>query len=69
MLTTRETQVLELIARGHSDRRVAATLAIALSTARKHRENLQRKLGLHKAPQLVLYYLERAPPRRRSSCH
>lgn len=44
MLTTRETQVLELIARGHSDRRVAATLVIALSTARKHRENLQRKL-------------------------
>lgn len=59
MLTTREIQVLELIARGLTDREIATALAISLSTAHKHRENLQRKLGLHKSAQLVIYYFER----------
>lgn len=59
MLTTREIQALELIARGRTDRDIAVALAISLSTARKHRENLQRKLGLHKSAQLVIYYFER----------
>ena len=59
MLTTREIQALELIARGLTDRDIAAALAISLSTAHKHRENLQRKLGLHKSAQLVIYYFER----------
>lgn len=58
MLTTREIQALELIARGCTDRDIAAALAISLSTAHKHRENLQRKLDLHKSAQLVIYYLE-----------
>lgn len=58
MLTTREIQALELIARGLTDRDIAAALAISLSTAHKHRENLQRKLGLHKSAQLVIYYFE-----------
>jgi len=61
VLTARETQVLELIAHGLSDREVAGCLQVALSTARRHRENLQYKLGLHKAAQLAIYYLERAP--------
>jgi len=59
VLTTREIQALELIARGSTDRDIAAALAISLSTAHKHRENLQRKLGLHKSAQLVIYYFER----------
>jgi DNA-binding NarL/FixJ family response regulator len=54
-------QVLSLIARGCTDRDIAAMLSIAFSTARKHRENLQRKLGLHKSVQLAVYYLERRP--------
>jgi DNA-binding NarL/FixJ family response regulator len=59
VLTTREIQALELIARGLTDRGIATALAISLSTAHKHRENLQRKLGLHKSAQLVIYYFER----------
>ena len=58
MLTSREIQALGLIARGSTDRDIAASLAISLSTARKHRENLQRKLDLHKSAQLVIYYCE-----------
>lgn len=58
MLTAREMQALSLIARGFSDRDIAVILAISLSTARKHRENVQRKLGLRKSAQLAVYYLE-----------
>lgn len=62
MLTPRELQVLELIASGRSDRLVARHLEISLSTARRHRENLQRKLDLHKSAQLAIHYLEQFPP-------
>lgn len=58
MLSAREMQVLSLIARGFTDREISTLLAVSLSTARKHRENMQRKLGLHKSTQLVIYYLE-----------
>jgi DNA-binding NarL/FixJ family response regulator len=58
VLTNREIQTLELIARGFTDRDIATALAISLSTAHKHRENLQHKLGLHKSAQLVIYYCE-----------
>lgn len=59
MLTAREMEALSLIARGFTDREIAVLLAVSLSTARKHRENVQRKLGLRKASQLTIYYLER----------
>lgn len=58
MLSAREMQALSLIARGFTDRDIAVLLAVAFSTARKHRENVQRKLGLRKASQLTIYYLE-----------
>lgn len=57
MLTAREMQALSLIARGFTDGEIAALLAISSSTARKHRENVQRKLSLRKASQLTIYYL------------
>ena len=44
-LTTRESSVLALIASGYTDRHVAQMLKFKTSTARKHRENLQFKLG------------------------
>ena len=63
MLTAREMEALSLIARGYTDREIAALLAVSPSTARKHRENLQRKSGLRKAAQLTIHYLERYAPR------
>lgn len=62
MLTAREMEALSLIARGYTDREIAALLAVSLSTARKYRENLQMKLGLRKAAQLTMHYLERYVP-------
>ncbi|WP_442107394.1 response regulator transcription factor [Pseudomonas sp. NUPR-001] len=56
-LSDRETVVLSLIARGWTDRHIAEQLAIAFSTARKHRENLLAKLKVERASALVAIYL------------
>jgi DNA-binding NarL/FixJ family response regulator len=63
VLSAREMQALSLIARGFTDRDIAEMLSVSLSTARKHRENLQRKLGLKKSAQLAVYYLEKLSAR------
>lgn len=56
-LSDRETVVLSLIACGLTDRQIAEQLAIAFSTARKHRENLLAKLKVARASALVAVYL------------
>lgn len=43
-LTNREIEVLRCMARGHSSKQIGATLSISPGTAKKHRENLMRKL-------------------------
>ncbi|MFC3551393.1 response regulator [Lysobacter cavernae] len=54
-LTPRELQVLALVAHGVTARDMGARLGISLLTARKHRENLMRKLELHSAAELTAY--------------
>lgn len=54
-LTRRERELLVLIAGGANARAVAARLGISPLTARKHRENLMRKLDLHSAAELATY--------------
>ncbi|MDN7142459.1 helix-turn-helix transcriptional regulator [Pseudomonas sp. JQ170] len=56
-LSDRETEVLSWVARGLTDREVARRLSIALSTARKHRENVHAKLKVGRASALVARYL------------
>ncbi len=56
-LSDRESEVLSWVARGLTDREVAQRLSIALSTARKHRENLLAKLEVGRASALVARYL------------
>jgi DNA-binding NarL/FixJ family response regulator len=60
-LSNREEAVLALIAQGFTDRQIAAQLAFAVSTARKHRENLLAKCGARKSAQLVVHYLVAHP--------
>lgn len=48
-LTEREEDALESIARGETTKQTAARLKISFSTARTHRHNLLRKLGVHTA--------------------
>ena len=49
-LTPREREVFQLLALGRCNKEVARELDVSLGTAKKHRENLQRKLNCHSAP-------------------
>ena len=53
-LTPREREVFQLLALGKSNKEIAKALAMSLGTAKKHRENLQRKLDCHSAAELAL---------------
>ncbi len=52
-LTPREREVFQLLAVGKSNKEVARDLNISLGTAKKHRENLQRKLDCHSPADLT----------------
>ena len=54
-LTSRERQVLALIAEGHSTKEVAAKLGITFKTAACHRYRMMDKLDLHATASLVRY--------------
>lgn len=57
-LTPRETEVLRLIAQGHTNRQTADVLGISVRTVETHRANIMGKLGLHGRVQLVRYAME-----------
>lgn len=52
-LTEREREVLQLIAEGLSTKEVATQIGVSTKTADSHRTSLMRKLGVHKASELV----------------
>ncbi len=52
-LTPREREVFQLLATGKSNKEVARELGVSLGTAKKHRENLQRKLKCQSASELT----------------
>jgi len=54
-LTTRERQVVQLLAEGKSTKDVATVLEITFKTAATHRTNILRKLELHSLADLVRY--------------
>ncbi|MGY4290163.1 DNA-binding NarL/FixJ family response regulator [Bradyrhizobium sp. LM2.7] len=54
-LTRRERQILSMIPHGVTNRDIANRLGISPLTARKHRENLMRKLDLHSGAELTAY--------------
>ena len=58
-LTEREREVLLLLAAGHSNKMVAASLEISVRTVEAHRLNLRRKLGAENVAALVKYAMER----------
>jgi DNA-binding NarL/FixJ family response regulator len=58
-LTTRERDVLHLIAQGETTSAIAAQLAISPRTVETHRTNLMRKLGLRTQTDVIRYALQR----------
>jgi two-component system response regulator NreC len=55
LLTTREREILQLIAEGKSNKDVANMLNLSLYTVETHRSNILAKLNLHSVPELILY--------------
>jgi two-component system response regulator NreC len=55
LLTTREREILQLLAEGKSNKEVAAMLNLSLYTVETHRGNILQKLNLHSVPELILY--------------
>ena len=55
LLTTREREILQLIAEGKSNKEVAAQLYLSLYTVETHRTHILQKLNLHSVPELILY--------------
>jgi len=54
-LTTRERQILQLLAEGHSAREIAERLHLSIKTVGTHREHLMAKLDLHSVADLTKY--------------
>jgi DNA-binding NarL/FixJ family response regulator len=46
-LTTREAEVLQLIAEGRANKQIASDLGISIKTVEKHRQQVMNKLGIH----------------------
>ncbi len=58
-LTTRERELLHLVAEGHSSSEIAGLMSISKRTVETHRTNVNRKLGLRTQADLIRYTLRR----------
>jgi DNA-binding NarL/FixJ family response regulator len=54
-LTSREQEVLQLVAEGHGNKQIAAALFLSIKTIEKHRQNLMNKLNIHEIAGLTRY--------------
>ena len=59
LLTTREREVLKLIAEGKSSKEIADLFSISVRTVDNHRTNIMKKLKLNKATDLVKYAIQK----------
>jgi DNA-binding NarL/FixJ family response regulator len=54
-LTSRESEVLQLVAEGSANKQVATELGISIKTVEKHRQHLMDKLNIHETAGLTRY--------------
>jgi two-component system, NarL family, response regulator NreC len=58
-LTTREREILKMLAEGKSSKELAAEFKVSVKTIEVHKFNLMRKLNIHNRAQLVQYAIQR----------
>jgi DNA-binding NarL/FixJ family response regulator len=58
-LTPRESEVLQLIAEGNTNKQIAEILCISIKTVQTHRSNLMNKLDLHDTAELIKYAIQK----------
>ena len=59
MLSSRERQVLQLVAEGKTTKEIASVLGISVKTADSHRARIMRKLDIHDTAGLVRFAIRR----------
>jgi two-component system, NarL family, invasion response regulator UvrY len=58
VLTTRETEILKLIAHGHSTQVIADTLFLSPHTVQTHRKSIIKKLNIKSPTEFVIYAMD-----------
>ncbi|QOZ08024.1 response regulator transcription factor [Bradyrhizobium sp. CCBAU 51765] len=59
LLTSREQNVVQLIAEGHTNRSISAILKLSVKTVETHRASAMRKLGMSSTAELVRYAIRK----------
>ncbi|MBD8070576.1 response regulator transcription factor [Bacillus sp. PS06] len=59
LLSDREKEILEWIAKGYSNKEIAQNLIISVKTVESHKSNLMEKLGIKSRPELVKYAMKK----------
>ena len=54
-LTPREREIIQLLAEGHRNKKIAQMLGISIKTVETHRTALMRKIGVKSIVELVRY--------------
>jgi ATP/maltotriose-dependent transcriptional regulator MalT len=62
-LSTREIEVMSLIAGGHTNGEIAAHLFLAEKTVKNHVRRIYSKLGVHTRPAAIAHWLSARSPR------
>ena len=58
-LSSREREVLQLIAEGYTNKQIAEILSISVKTVQAHRANIMSKLDLHDRSELIKYAIRK----------
>lgn len=59
MLTSRENEIIQLIAEGHTNKSIAGILFISPKTVDTHRSHIMQKLNMHNVADIVHYALQK----------
>ena len=55
LLTSRQTEILQLIAEGYATKQIAGLLSLSIKTVEKHRQDLMNTLNIHNIATLTRY--------------